>query len=263
MRRSGAAAEHCGDPGHQRVIDLLRADEMNVGVEAASGEDFAFAGDHIGARPDDDGDVRLNVGIAGLADGRNLSFLDADVGFDDAPMVEDQRIGDDRVDRARPVGDLRLPHAVADDLAAAELHLLAINREVLLDFDDQVGVGEPYPVTFGRAEHVGVDGAAYLRRHDVLRVCLLEHDPEKWLPVFRKDHAPASKSPELSPHATHSTCTHALACYSQRAGYHRFQIDCVRFCRMREIAEIRLTLGVDAATSVAPAVDLVLVSRRT
>ena len=55
-------------PRHQRLLDLLRADEMDVGVEAAGGQDLALARDHFGARADDDVDARLNVGIAGLAD---------------------------------------------------------------------------------------------------------------------------------------------------------------------------------------------------
>ena len=55
-------------PRHQRFLDLLRADEMDVGVEAAGGEDLALAGDHLGARPDDDRHAGLDVGIAGLAD---------------------------------------------------------------------------------------------------------------------------------------------------------------------------------------------------
>ena len=135
---------------------------MDVGVEAAGGEDLAFAGDHLGARADDDGDAGLDVRIAGLADGGDLAVLEADVGFDDAPMVEDQRVGDDGVDRALPVGDLALPHAVADHLAAAELHLLAVGGEILLDLDDEIGVGEPHAVAGRRAEHVGIDGAAHL-----------------------------------------------------------------------------------------------------
>ena len=167
--RAGAAAEQRGDARHQRVVDLLRADEMDMRVEAAGGEDLAFAGDRLGARADDDGDVGLDVGIAGLADGVDLAVLDADVGLDDAPVVEDQRVGDDGVDRALLVGDLALPHAVADHLAAAELHLLAIGGEVLLHLDDEVGVGEPHAVAGGRAEHVGIGGALHRDRHGVLR----------------------------------------------------------------------------------------------
>ena len=68
----GAAAEHRGDAGHQRVLDLLRADEMDVAVEAAGGEDLAFARDHVGAGADHDGDAGLDVGIAGLADGAEI-----------------------------------------------------------------------------------------------------------------------------------------------------------------------------------------------
>ena len=57
------------------------------------------------------------------------------------------------------VGDLALAHAVADHLAAAELHLLAVAAEVLLDLDDEVGVGEPHPIAGGGTEHLGVDRA--------------------------------------------------------------------------------------------------------
>ena len=45
-------------------------------------------------------DARLDVGIAGLADAGDAAVLEADVGLDDAPVVEDQRVGDDGVDRA-------------------------------------------------------------------------------------------------------------------------------------------------------------------
>ena len=96
--RAGAAADHGGDAAHQRLFDLLRADEVDVGVDAAGGEDHAFAGDHFGAGADGDGDVRLDVRVAGLADAGDAAVLEADVGFDDAPVVDDQRVGDHGVD---------------------------------------------------------------------------------------------------------------------------------------------------------------------
>ena len=172
VRRTGAAAKHRGDAAHQRVLDLLRADEMDVAVEAAGGEDFSFARDHVGAGADDDGHARLDVGIAGLADRRNHTLLDGDVGLDDAPVIDDQRIGDDGVSRALLVGDLRLTHAVTDHLAAAELHLFAINGEILLDLDDEIGVGQPHLVAGGRTEHVGIDGTLHLDGHHKPRLRL-------------------------------------------------------------------------------------------
>ena len=45
-------------------------------------------------------DAGLDVGIAGLADGCDAAVVDADIGLHDAPVVEDQRVGDDGVDRA-------------------------------------------------------------------------------------------------------------------------------------------------------------------
>ena len=83
-------------------------------------------------------------------------FAIADIGLDDAPVIDDQRVGDHRVDRAFGLRRLRLAHAVADDLAAAEFDLLAVGGEVALDLDDQVGIGEADAVAGGRAEHVGI-----------------------------------------------------------------------------------------------------------
>ena len=131
---------------------------MDVAVESSRGEDFSFAGNDVGAGTDHDGDAGLNIGIAGLADRENHAFLDRDVGFHNAPVIDDQRVGDDGIDRALPVGDLGLPHAVADHLAAAEFHLLAIDGEILLDLDDEIGVGQPHLVAGGGPEHVGIDG---------------------------------------------------------------------------------------------------------
>ena len=165
VRRTGASAQHRGDATHQRVLDLLRADEMDVAVETAGREYFSFARDDVGAGPDHDGDAGLDVGIAGLADRRDHAFLDGDVGLDDAPVIDDQRVGDHGIGGALPVGDLRLSHAVPDHLAAAEFHLLAIGGEILLDLDDEIGVGQPHLVAGGGPEHVGIDGTFDFHGH--------------------------------------------------------------------------------------------------
>src|SRR5882724_2681871 len=149
------------------MLDLLRADEMDVAVESAGGQDFSFARDDVGAGADHDGHAGLDVGIAGLADGTDHAFLDRDIGLHNAPVIDDQRIGDDGVGCALLVGDLRLAHAVADHLAAAEFYFLTIGGEILLDLDDQISVGKPHPVADGRPEHVGIDGTFDLYGHDL------------------------------------------------------------------------------------------------
>ena len=107
----------------------------------------------------------LDVGIAGLAELRDPTILQRDVALDDAGPVDDQRVGDDGVgDLAHGSRALALPHAVADHLAAAEFHFLAVDGEVALDLDDQVGVGEPHPVADRRAEHLRVGAARDLHR---------------------------------------------------------------------------------------------------
>ncbi len=71
-------------------------------------------------------------------------------------MIEDQRVGDNSVNRTLFICELRLSHTIADHLAAAEFYLLAIGREVFLHLDDEIGVGEPHPVAGGRTKHVGL-----------------------------------------------------------------------------------------------------------
>src|SRR4051812_29564955 len=129
------------------------------------GQDLALAGDHLCARPDNDVDAGLDVGVAGLADPLDAAAFQPDVGLHDPPVIEDEGVGDDGVDGAVGVRRLRLPHAVADDLAAAELHLLAIGGEVALDLDHEVRVGKAQCVADGRPEHVGISGAREREGH--------------------------------------------------------------------------------------------------
>ena len=136
---------------------------MNVRIDAARRDQQAFAGDDIRARSDDDVDARLDVRVAGLAQPRDPSVLDREIAFDDARPVDDQRIRDDRI-HAIACAALALSHAVADDLAAAELHLVAVRGEIALHLDDQVGVGKPHTVAHRRAEHLGIRAASDLHR---------------------------------------------------------------------------------------------------
>ena len=74
------------------------------------------------------------------------------------------------VDRTGEPGRLALPHAIADHLAAAELDLLAVERAVGLDLEEELGVGEAHPVAGRRPVHLGVGGTAQAIRHRGLPV---------------------------------------------------------------------------------------------
>src|SRR6185295_8010943 len=124
---------------------------------------------HLGGRADRHAgrDSRHEIGIARLADRHDAPVADTDVGLHDAPVIDDHRVGDDRVERAfRPRGPRRLPHAVADHLAAAELRLLAGDGEIALDADEQVGVGQPDAVADGGAIEVRVLPPRNAQGHD-------------------------------------------------------------------------------------------------
>src|SRR5689334_17485071 len=67
-RRACATADESSDARRQRLVHLLRADVVDVRIDAAGGDDLALAGDDLGAWADDDGDTGLDVGVARLAD---------------------------------------------------------------------------------------------------------------------------------------------------------------------------------------------------
>ena len=66
-------------------------------------------------------------------------------------------------------GALALRHAVTNGFAATKLHLFAIaactQGVVLLDFNEQVGVGQAQAVAHGGAKHFGVSTSVDLRHH--------------------------------------------------------------------------------------------------
>ena len=84
--RPHGAADHGGESAGQRVVALLRRHPVDVDVDAARRHDQAAgrvvggvgAADEVGVHP------VLRVGVAGLADTRNLAVLDADVGLHQA-----------------------------------------------------------------------------------------------------------------------------------------------------------------------------------
>ena len=162
--RACAAADHGGDAVRKRFVDLLRRNEMDVAVDGARGDDQVLAGDHFGGRAHHQFriDACHGVRVARLAHLHDAAVANADVAFDDAPVIDDQRVGDHQVERAglsfaRRAG--ALPHAVANDLAAAEGDLVAIAGEVLLHFDDQLGVGQPHAIARGGTVEIGISSS--------------------------------------------------------------------------------------------------------
>ena len=168
-RRTGPAAHEGGDAARDRLERLLRRDEMDVRVDSTGGEDEALAGDGLGGHPDDHalGDAGHHVRISGLSDPGDAAVLDPDVGLEDAGPVDHQRIGDDAVERVLVGRARHLAHAVAQDLAAAELALVAVGGLVSLDAGDEVGIAEPDPVAGSGPEEVGIVAALEIPAHGV------------------------------------------------------------------------------------------------
>ena len=149
-------------------MDLLRRDEVHVGVDGAGGQHEALAGDGLGRHADDEvvAHPGHDVRVAGLPDARDAAVLDADVRLADAGPVDDEGVRDHAVEGAL-VGDAgRLPHAVAQHLSAAELALVAVDGRVVLHLRHEAGVAQPHAVAARRSVEIRVVPSVDAVRHD-------------------------------------------------------------------------------------------------
>lgn len=123
--RASTATDHGGNAGCQRFFSLLWADPVNMRIDATCGNDPAFCGNNFRGYADWDSDVGLYIRITGFADSKYPSIFDADIGFNDPPVIDDQGIGQHQISAA---GGEHLPlsHTVADYFTAAEFDLFAV-----------------------------------------------------------------------------------------------------------------------------------------
>src|SRR4029078_9248053 len=118
---------------------------------------LAFRLEHFGTRADLHPfcETFHQIRIAGLANADNATIPYADVGLHNPPPVDDDRVRDHEVERTlRACRGRRLPHAVADDLAAAELRLFTRYRQVTHNLDQQIRIGQANTITRRRAVQI-------------------------------------------------------------------------------------------------------------
>src|SRR5262249_5582274 len=87
------------------------------------------------------------------------------VGLDDPGPIDDQRVGDDAVERLGVARSGHLPHPIAEHFAAAELAFVAVDCVVALHLGDQIGVAENQPISSSGPEHVRIMTAAERLAH--------------------------------------------------------------------------------------------------
>src|SRR5258706_11509056 len=112
---------------------------MDVAVDAACRDDHVLARDYF--RRSRYHQFRIDalhrVRVSSLAGLDDSPIADSDVGLNDAPVIDDQSVRNHQIQGASSAcGSRTLPHAISNDLAASEGDLIAIGREILLDFND-------------------------------------------------------------------------------------------------------------------------------
>src|SRR5262249_43934836 len=109
--------------------------------------------------------TRHDARIASFANGRDSTVADANIGLPDAGRIDDDDIGDDEVWRTGgSTRGRRLAHTVSNDLAAAELRFLTVDRRVAFNGYYEFCIGETNAIADGWSVMVCVRAAVDLHR---------------------------------------------------------------------------------------------------
>ncbi len=167
VRRTCTAPDQRRCAVGERRFALLRRDEMNVGVDAACGQDQMRARDCVGCEADFEArrDPVHRLRVAGLADRADPAILDPDIRLNDSELgVDDRHISDDQVGRASLARDAVVhPHAFAHALAAAEDDFIAGRAsQIALNLHEEVRVAKPDPVAGRGPVHSDIFSAGEL-----------------------------------------------------------------------------------------------------
>jgi hypothetical protein len=128
---------------------------MDVRIDSAGGDDFALSGDYFRPGSDDNRHSRLDIGVTGFADAGYPALLYPNIGFYYTGMIYNHGVRYHRIN-ALLGGALGLPHPVPNHLSAAELHLFSVDREILFDLYEKLGVGQSDEVAGGWTKHLCV-----------------------------------------------------------------------------------------------------------
>ena len=131
---------------------------MNMTIKATRCENFILTRNNFCSRPNHDCDAALDIGIACFANRSNAAIFEADIGFHNAPMIHNQRIGNHSIHGTCRICNLRLTHAITDDFAAAKFHFLAIKGEVFLHFNQQGCISEAHTIARCGTIHGNIGG---------------------------------------------------------------------------------------------------------
>jgi hypothetical protein len=163
-----SATHHCGDTREQGFFHLLRTNEVHMRIDPAGSDNVALAGDHFSSRSNNNVHIRLHIGIAGFRNRGNPAILDRNIGLHNSPVIENECIGDDCIDRTFAPRPLRLPHAVANDFSASKFHFFPILRKILFSLDHKIGIRKAHFVANRWAEHLRVCASTHFVGHSQL-----------------------------------------------------------------------------------------------
>ena len=159
VRRAGAAADHRGHAAVEGAVNLLRADKVDVSIDAACRNDHTLAGQSLGRCADRHARSHAvhDIRVSGFSDAGDFSVFDSDVCFYNACSIHDQSVCDDKIKVSVSAAGLNgLSHTVADGFAAAEFYFIAVCGVVFFDFNHKAGVGKADLIADGRTVHSGI-----------------------------------------------------------------------------------------------------------
>ena len=92
---TGSATKHGGHAGHQCFINLLRTNKVDMRINTTGSKNMALTGKYFSPRANNNINITLSIWITRLTYGKDTTIFDAHISFNDAPVIDDNRIGND------------------------------------------------------------------------------------------------------------------------------------------------------------------------
>jgi hypothetical protein len=124
--RPRAAAQHGGDAAAQGFFNLLWRYEVNMCIHTTRRDDVTFAADDFCARANDDVHARLGIRVARFTNRHDATTFEADIRFDNAPMIHDEGVRQHGVYSSLRTCSLALCHAIPNGFTTAEFDFFTI-----------------------------------------------------------------------------------------------------------------------------------------
>mmetsp|Transcript_21868 Transcript_21868/g.61967 ORF Transcript_21868/g.61967 Transcript_21868/m.61967 type:complete len:462 (-) Transcript_21868:448-1833(-) len=158
-----AATKHRGHTTGNRILNLLRANPVNMRIDTTGSQNQLFTSNHICGSPNNHVWIHAlhHVWISSLSNTNDTVPLDTNVGLEDTrDRIHNECIGNDRIQSICRVDTRGLTHSFSQGFTSSKFTFVAVFGQIIFDSNLEIGVSQHHTISCGGTVHIGI-GAAF------------------------------------------------------------------------------------------------------